>query len=74
MVARIFEQQDLTAENLELRQRCEKLESMVTINNDIKKTLDEIKRENSTLKGTYTNYEIALRGLEQKLDTNVERG
>ncbi|MPC47160.1 hypothetical protein E2C01_040895 [Portunus trituberculatus] len=44
------------------------------MNNDMQKTLDEIKRENSSLKGKCANYEIALKGLEQKLDTNVETG
>ncbi|MPC77896.1 hypothetical protein E2C01_072365 [Portunus trituberculatus] len=75
MVAAMFEKQDqLIAENLELRERCLNLESTVKVNHEMKNTLEEIKRENSALKGKCTNYEAALQGLQEKLDSNLETG
>ncbi|MPC47780.1 hypothetical protein E2C01_041537 [Portunus trituberculatus] len=44
------------------------------MNNDMKKTLDKTKRENSILKGKFEAYEVALQGLQEKLDTNVGTG
>ncbi|MPC25449.1 hypothetical protein E2C01_018563 [Portunus trituberculatus] len=46
----LLEQDQVIAENLELRERCKKLESTVTMNEDVKKTLDAITRENSAFK------------------------
>ncbi|MPC30783.1 hypothetical protein E2C01_024052 [Portunus trituberculatus] len=47
---------------------------MVKMNNDMKKTLNEIKRENSILMDKCENYEVALQDLLVKLDTNVGGG
>ncbi|MPC69679.1 hypothetical protein E2C01_063909 [Portunus trituberculatus] len=44
------------------------------MNNDMKKTLDKIKMEKSTIKGNGANYEVALQGLEQKLNTSMDTG
>ncbi|MPD01923.1 hypothetical protein E2C01_097472 [Portunus trituberculatus] len=43
------------------------------MNHEMKK-LEEIKRENSALKGKCTNYEAALQGLQEKLDSSLETG
>ncbi|MPC66881.1 hypothetical protein E2C01_061036 [Portunus trituberculatus] len=44
------------------------------MNHEMKNTLEEIKRENSALKGKCTNYETALQGLQERLDSNLETG
>ncbi|MPC67633.1 hypothetical protein E2C01_061809 [Portunus trituberculatus] len=74
MVAVMFEKQDqLITENLELRERFLNLESTVKMNHEMKK-LEEIKRENSVLQDKCTNYEAALQGLQERLDSNLETG
>ncbi|MPC89508.1 hypothetical protein E2C01_084459 [Portunus trituberculatus] len=44
------------------------------MNHEMKKTLEEIKRKNSALKGKCTNYEAALQELQEKLDSNLDIG
>ncbi|MPC71103.1 hypothetical protein E2C01_065372 [Portunus trituberculatus] len=75
MVAIMLKKQNqLITENLELRKRCLSLESTVKMNHEMKNTLEEIKRENSALKGKCTNYEAALQGVQERLDSNLETG
>ncbi|MPC88468.1 hypothetical protein E2C01_083373 [Portunus trituberculatus] len=74
MIAMVIEKHDqLIEENQELREMCDKQEK-VEMKNDTKKTLNEIKRENSTLKDRCENCEVGLQDLKAKLDTNVGTG
>lgn len=73
LVAGILEKQDqLIEENEKLKRKCGDLERTVQLNEEVKITLEELKKENSTLKVKCNKYEAALEGLREKVDTKVE--
>ncbi|MPC87864.1 hypothetical protein E2C01_082744 [Portunus trituberculatus] len=75
MIAMVFKKQEqLITENKKLREKCDKLDNKVKMNNEMKKILAEIKRENSALKGKCENYKLELQGLQDKLNTSVGTG
>ena len=67
LIASILEKQDqLLEENKELKCKCDRFESVLVANREMKESLEVIKKENKALVEKCNSYEVALKGLREE--------
>ncbi|MPC76787.1 hypothetical protein E2C01_071219 [Portunus trituberculatus] len=71
MFSLIDKQDRLGTENIDLKLRVAECEKISAINQELKKEIQEIKKQNEVLKTTCQNYESSLKSLQAKVQNRI---